>query len=346
MTLDPNSVLNNPQEIKTVPKEHNPDPALLEPEEEKVFKDVKFDDRCHANFSSRVDEREEHLSHRKYDGGKVPVTFPLINTSNQVDSWIDDLNELCPEPIRQRMPDDEATMTWLIQESLPRFEYFDGSPTQWVDVIIKFRDLVHQQTYLSFTQRSVYLLQQLRGEARRAVQGFGNDKSGYFKSLKRLKFMFGQKSRIAQVTLLKVPSGIQIANNDHKGLCKLYYTISNCLVTLRKLNYISDLYSSNVLRQATRRFPPRLYSKWSKQCLNIRRKGEPNLLYLEAWLQERILASNESYLPFNPDDERHNRSNLDHKRGKEVELRRERDAKDTKNKRDYLNGALKTEVSK
>ena len=70
------------------------------------------------------------------------------------------------------MPDDEATMTWLIQQSLPRFEipYFDGSSTQWVDFIIKFLDLVHQQTYLSFTQRSVYLLQQLRGEARRVVQ--------------------------------------------------------------------------------------------------------------------------------------------------------------------------------
>ena len=110
--------------------------------------------------------REEHLSHRKNDGAKVPMTFPLINTINQVDSWIDDLNELCPEPIRQRMPNDEATMSWLIQQSLPRFEipYFDGSPTQWVEFIIKFRDLVHQQTYLSFTQRSVYLLQQLRGD--------------------------------------------------------------------------------------------------------------------------------------------------------------------------------------
>ena len=69
---------------------------------------------------------------------------------------------------------------------------------------------------------------------------------------------------------------------------------------------------------------------------------------MEGWLQERILASKESYLPFNPDshDERHNRPNLDYKRGKEIELRRERDAKDTKDKRDYWNGALKTEVSK
>ena len=61
MTLDPNLILNNPQEIKTVLKEHNPDPALLKPEEEKVFKDVKFDDRCQANFSSRVDDEGRTL---------------------------------------------------------------------------------------------------------------------------------------------------------------------------------------------------------------------------------------------------------------------------------------------
>lgn len=69
-------------------------------------------------------------------------------------------------------------------------------------------------------------------------------------------------------------------------------------MTLRKLNYVSDLYSTDILRQACRRLPPKLLYRWAEHCLGIRsRRCEPNLTHLEAWLQQRVLASKESYLP-------------------------------------------------
>ena len=121
-------------------------------------------------------------------------------------------------------------------------------------------------------------------------------------ALKRIKYMFGQRSRIAEAVITKVINYKPIANKDQNALTEFYYTLSDCLVTLRKLNYVSDLFSTDILRQACRKLPQYLLHKWADYCLILRRTCEPNLTHLEAWLQERILASKDSYLPRRPDD--------------------------------------------
>ena len=56
-------------------------------------------------------------------------------------------------------------MTWLIQQNLPRIQIpvFDGSPTKWLEFVVKFKDLVHDPQFLTNTQIMTYLLQQLEG---------------------------------------------------------------------------------------------------------------------------------------------------------------------------------------
>ena len=190
------------------------------------------------------------------------------------------------------------TMSWMVQQALPRIQiaFFDGSPSIWVEFIVKFRDLVHQQKYLTNIQRMTYLLQHLHVEAKRSVQGFTNDKAGYIAALQRLKYIFEQKSKVAQAQLWNVIHGKSISNDDAVGLSEFYYTISDCLVNLHQLNYQSDLYSSNVLRQAVRRLPTKLHGKWAEHCLKLRQKTEPNLIHLESWLQDRVLAMKEAHL--------------------------------------------------
>ena len=116
-------------------------------------------------------------------------------------------------------------------------------------------------------------------------------------SLKRLKFIFGQRPRIAQAHLSKVTRGKPTGNDDDAGLLEYYYTISDCLVTLKQLNYQSDLYSTDILRQAIRRLPSKFHVKWGEYCLKFGEYSEPNLLNLEKWLNERVLASRNLYLP-------------------------------------------------
>ena len=62
--------------------------------------------------------------------------------------------------------------------------------------------------------------------------------------------MFGQRVAVAQAILNKVTKGKVIASNDIDGLNRFYYVISDCLHTLQRMQYHSDLYSSDVLRQA------------------------------------------------------------------------------------------------
>ena len=217
---------------------------------------------------------------------------------NEVDSWIDDLDaSKCNTNLSwtQGGVNPNAMMTWMVQQYLPKVELptFDGSPGDWVDFIIKFRDLVHLQEYLNDGQRIRLLLQQLKGEARRSVKGFANNAKGYVLALKKIKYLFGQRPMVAQAVLSKVTKGKSIQDGDVRGLSDLLYSINDCLITMTQLNYEHDLHSSDTLRQAVQRLPQWLLRKWSERSLFIRRTKEPNLKHLHSWLQDRVLALKE-----------------------------------------------------
>ena len=217
----------------------------------------------------------------------------LRNADKPVDAWIDELDIDFESTLNPTMSSENMTLRLLAYQGLPRLNIrpFNGSPEDWIDFVINFRDLIHLQAHLSNTEKMSYLLQHLEGEARRAVIGFG-----YVRALKRLKYLFGQPSRVAQAHLSKVTKGKQIGNDDQEALSEYYYTINDCLVTLRRMCYFSDLYSTDVLRQAVRRLPSRLQERWCEHSLKIRRQEEPNLQHLEEWLQDRVLASMDPYM--------------------------------------------------
>ena len=257
----------------------------------------------HNHDASNINLRPSHQWDYKPNIPDLPekrFNQSVSITKNFVDSWIDELN---PETVNNgnehRTQKQNIQLSWSMQQSLPRIKIplFDGSPLDWVEFIIKIKDIVHSRSFLSDPQKLTYLHQHLTGEAKRAVQGFANDQRGYVFSLKRLKFIFGQHPRIAQTHLSKVTRGKPTGNDDDAGSLEYYYTISDCLVTLKQLNYQSDLYSTDILRQAIRRLPSKFHAKWGEYCLKFGEYSEPNLLNLEKWLNERVLASRNLYLP-------------------------------------------------
>ena len=216
---------------------------------------------------------------------------------NEVDSWIDELepgkSSLVPDLTSGVGP--HTLMAWMVQQYLPKVELpnFDGAPLEWVDFIVKFRDIVHKQPYLTDSQRHQTLNQHLRGEAKSSVKGYVNDPFGYVMALRTLKHLFGRRAIIARAVLERVLKGKVIGSDDRKGLSSFYYNINECLVTLKQLNYISDLHSSETLQQAVQRLPMFLQHKWSERSLSVRRTEEPNLLHLGSWLRDRLLAMKE-----------------------------------------------------
>ena len=193
----------------------------------------------------------------------------------------------------------EVLMSWSINQYLPKVQIptFDGAALDWVEFITKFYEVVHRQEYLSDTQRNQLLGQHLKGDAKRAVKGFATDSRGYVMSLKQLKYHYGQRPDIARAVLGKVTGGKPVPDHDVKALTDFYFSVSDCLVTLNQLNYVSDLYSSDTLRQAVRRLPSKLQIRWAENSIRIREHSEPSLVHLERWLQARVLALKEARLP-------------------------------------------------
>ncbi|XP_066934903.1 uncharacterized protein [Clytia hemisphaerica] len=214
-----------------------------------------------------------------------------------IDSWIDELNleNLNVQPLSQSC---DIQMQMLIQQRLPTqiIPQFDGSADRWVTFISSFYDMVHRQPYLDSFQKRTYLVQHLTGEPLRAVGGYPNDSQGYIDSLQRLKYMFGNPSIVAQATIKKVTNGSQLSD-DAETMTDFYYSLSECVNTLKKMNYIADIHSTSVLRQTLRRLPDRYLHKWAEHSFRIRKKEEPNLCHVERWLQDRIMAAKDPYLP-------------------------------------------------
>lgn len=255
-----------------------------------------------TNHLSHVVGNKNVVSDKKGEPlGKV--YRPAKNINQGVDDWIDHLDpiSLGITSMEKSSNQIDVSTQLLIQQRLPRLILitFDGDPNSWVEFISKFYDLVHKQPFLDTFQKRTYLVQHLKGEALKSIGGFGNDNEGYVFSLKRLKYMFGNRTLVAEATIRKIAYGKQIPDSDPKALADFYYSVSSCINTLRKMNYTSDLYSSHVLRQTLSRLPNNLTTKWSEYSFRTRKFEEPNLEHLERWLQDRVMASKDPYLPWN-----------------------------------------------
>ena len=240
-----------------------------------------------------------------YDSMNKHRTTPYVPKSvnhkreeaESVDSWIDRLGNISDTTVINRTHQSSVCMQMLVQQRLPRvsLEKFDGAPEKWIDFVMQFYESVHSQPYLTDNQKKTYLLQHLKGEPYKAVEGFSNDTIGYHQSLKRLKYMFGQRPLVSHAVITAITKGKQLKDSDAKGISDLYYSLSKCRNVLTKMNYHYELQSSDVLRRVIRRLPSRLMYKWGEYQFRIRQHREPTLVDLENWLQERVMIMKDPY---------------------------------------------------
>ena len=152
---------------------------------------------------------------------------------------------------------------WLVQQSLPKkaIHSFDGFLLVWIKFSSKFKNLMHNQVHLRDEQRMFYLKQHRERDTELSVRGFSHDSEGYVSALKWLKFLFGQRTKLAQVHLTKVTTGKAIQNDDIKGLTEFYYCISDCVNALTNMRYFSYLGNIDILHQTIRQLPQSLLNK-------------------------------------------------------------------------------------
>ena len=217
-----------------------------------------------------------------------------------VDSWIDTLNPVEDTRTFSCSYSEIDLITKLATtQILPQITIasFDGSPLDWMNFIVQFKEIIHDQPHLSGPQRMIYLLQSLSGEAKQSILGLAHDWSGYVFGLKRLKLLFGQQSSIVNAHIATVTRQQEVEDSDIAGLTTFYYNINDCVIALLRLNFKADVYSSTFLGLVLQRLPNRLRSKLSEFAWSMRSKGEePNVMDFRNWLQDRVMAMKEGYI--------------------------------------------------
>ena len=257
------------------------------------------------NSTSTVHENtstvHENMSSTPIRSANANIHLPLQNQSPYQSISVDDWIDLLPltEPTFSNTDDEtlpssiELISKAVASQNLPELAIptFDGTATEWIDFVIQFKDLVHNHVYLSGAQRMAYLLQSVRGEAKRSIQGLQLDWTGYVSALRRLKFMFGRKANIVIGYLDQITNGASVKDNDPQALSEFYYSLSDCNNALVRLNHTSELYSSNLLSRVLTRLPLHLKRKWCKHSYRLRQYEEPSLFHLESWLRDRVMIN-------------------------------------------------------
>ena len=107
---------------------------------------------------------------------------------------------------------------------------FDGNPLQCAEFITKYKEIVYDEAYLTNNPKLIYLIQHVDGKAKQALQFFSINKGGYIMAVKRIKYLFDQRSRIGQAYIPKLTRSKPVSNDNDKSLLEFYCRVSDCVV--------------------------------------------------------------------------------------------------------------------
>ena len=263
--------------------------------------------RSHAD-ESRVQNRRvavDPVDSSKYAQEHQPVYAKFIDPHEKqaasIDSWID---ELIPgvETTQQysRTSSDRLTEAIIKIESerdLPAVELpmFSGAALEWPRFIEQFHVQVHSRPGISDTRKMNLLQSHLKGDASMMVKGLGYSGHNYAQALQALRHAFGHRVRVAAAYLKNITSGPAIPSNDPISLRKFYIDVRDNVMTLKQLQYTSDLYSFDTLMRTARRLPANKVNMWNAHVRDILQQREPSLIDLLNWLERLVDAEYNPY---------------------------------------------------
>ena len=126
---------------------------------------------------------------------------------------------------------------------LPKMDLkpFDGDPKNWQDFFAIFRDLVHNNSSLTTTQKMAILKSCLSAEIR---DGLGDSLSSpalYSQALRELKSTYGHPSLISKTYFQSLIQLQQVNHNDYKALLKFSQTVNGAVASLKSGGYSHEL---------------------------------------------------------------------------------------------------------
>ncbi|XP_074641172.1 uncharacterized protein LOC141898924 [Tubulanus polymorphus] len=223
-----------------------------------------------------------------------PVSFVTI------DSWIDNLIDevetiTTADTASQPSLEDAFLRMELGPSELRQGPTESGTPhVRWVGIwprfIEQFYLQVHCRPGIVDARRMDLLQNHVKGEAKKLIYGLVYSGRNYSTALKELKFVFGHRVHVARTYIDSISTGSVVNSYDSISLRSFYVSVRDCLITLKQMNYMSEIGSSDLLFKVTRRIPVDRRSKWNDFVRRISRTRDPTLFDLENWLRDCVEA--------------------------------------------------------
>ncbi|KAF5394096.1 hypothetical protein PHET_12247 [Paragonimus heterotremus] len=143
-----------------------------------------------------------------------------------------------------------------------------------------------------------YLIKYCDGPAKASIQHCTilEEDRGYVATTENLRKRFGQNHMVAKAHTDELLDGPRLTDNDCATLVQLAQQMTVCEVTLRQLNYDSDLNSSGTVETTVRRLPPELDFGWANEAAIITRSNrELQFTNLTRFVEERADATSLRY---------------------------------------------------
>ncbi|XP_046632214.1 uncharacterized protein LOC124311889 [Daphnia pulicaria] len=152
---------------------------------------------------------------------------------------------------------------------LPKMDLkpFDGDPKNWQDFIAIFRDLVHNNSSLTTTQKMAILKRCLTSEIR---DGLGDSLSSpalYQEALQELESTYGHPQIVSRTYIQSLIQLQRVSANDYKALLKFSQAVNGVVASLRSGGYQHELKSSGLLDIIVTKLPSEVQSRWGRQIV-------------------------------------------------------------------------------
>ena len=252
--------------------------------------------------SQEVDGTSPSTS-KEHQQQSPPVECSLAGKTSSFDHWIDELTEfeetkIAPKVGGAQVSIEDALIKLEANRDIPNvvLSKFSGDPLGYADFIDRFKIHIHDKPHLTDDVRMIQLKMHTTGDAERAISGLGSKGTMYATALKTIKEQFGQPSVIARSLINSLIKGDKIGRNDRKGLREFSIDLLNCMATMQRIGFSSDINANENLRKIVVRLPDNLIERWRSTVADIREKGEvPTVRHISEFVRRRVKAE------FDPD---------------------------------------------
>ena len=149
---------------------------------------------------------------------------------------------------------------------LPKLDLqpFDGDSRKWADFFAIFKDLVHDNSTISKTQKMAILKQCLTQDIRDGLGDSLSSQALYDTALQELEETYGHPQLVSRSyiqTLINLP---KVNMNDYKSLLKASQSINGSVASLKSGGREQELQSVTLMELVNSKMPSDIQSRWGK----------------------------------------------------------------------------------